>query len=172
MSVGGAGWMSKIISLQRGTITVFQLDNLAFYRLRLGVTLFSTIPCFSLIAAYPPGGEDSQVSLARVTVPFAKIDAHARTTELHRVVAVALDGGTLDLDQARTREAYLLFKNNPNVKGDILERCIDDSAKIISAYWHVRNWIAEGCRKLDDPSFVVLEDRPDQAGAVLKLIGG
>jgi hypothetical protein len=163
--------LAKIVSLQRGNVTVFQLGSIAFYRIRLGVTMAGPIPCFSLVGLFPPGDESSQVSLARVTVPFAKYDPQTRITNLHRVVAVALDGGTLDLDQARSREAFMLFKNDPNIKGDIFERCIDDSNRIISAYWHVRNWIAEGCPKLPDLRYTVLEDRPDQAGTVLHLHG-
>jgi hypothetical protein len=162
---------TSIISMQRGNITVFQFEGLPFYRLSVGVTLVSGYPAFSLVMRYPPGDDGSMVSLARVTVPFAKVDNVARTTELHRVANVALAGGSLDLDQARTREAMLLFKNNPSIKGDILERCIEDCAKIVQAYWHVRNWIKDGCPKLPDPDYVVIEDRDDQAGTVLRLIG-
>lgn len=134
--------MASIISLERGQTTCFNMPTLPLWRMMIGVTMQGQVPCFSLMLRYPPGSPQEQIALARVACPVTE-DAHA----LQRVADVALDGGTLDADQERTREAFNLFKNNDRLKGDVLEQCIEDSFKILSAYWTIRNWVIEGCKE-------------------------
>lgn len=134
--------MPKILSLEKGQTTEFNLSSLAFWRLGMGVTGYRGTPCLGLMLRYPPGSPENQVCLAKVKCTIAE-----SAEEVQRVAAVALDGGTLDLDQDRAKEAFNLFKNNPKIKGDVLERTIEEAYELIKAYWIIRLWAQEGYRQ-------------------------
>lgn len=154
----------RILSLVAGSITNVNLNQLAFWRLEIGssqmVTSSGETPAFTLFlrypsmlaatfgtqvtATYPATVQVYQMSnplitLARTAIPIAK-----ELGELEQVTKVALEGGSRDLDAARTREAFNLFKNNVQIKGNAMESCIKDSIKIIDAYWDIRMWVENG----------------------------
>jgi hypothetical protein len=145
--------MATITAFQRGQVTRFNLDVLPSWRLRLGATVMhqgaEQVPCLALIMQHPEPlavqhGGVAQVALAVVTCPLTR-----QAADLLRVADVGLLGGALDIDLERTREALHLFKNNPQVKGDLLERCVEDAQRLVRAYWEVRQWLAAQGGPLD-----------------------
>lgn len=151
--------MAEIISVQKEGTTGFNLGHLSFWRLKIDTTAkvisapqqadsaerqpqVKIIPCFSLVMRYPPGDASSMVALVRCTIPIA-----TSLEELQRVTSVATQGGTLDTDVLRMTEGFNLFKNHENLKGNALEKCIEDAKMILKAYWDVRLWVEDGCRQ-------------------------
>jgi hypothetical protein len=142
--------MAKILSMQLGSVTSVQLDVLAFYRLQLGavrgVLPNDTVPHLGLTLRYPPGSPQESIALCRLPVPAA-----ADLANLERVSAVMLAGGTLDRDLDRTREAFQLFKNNPQCKGTALEDSLTVGVSLVEAYWKCRLWVENPKERVELP---------------------
>lgn len=127
--------MPRLLSFQPNGVAVADLGYFA-YRLDIGSTVSNGIPFFSFVYKIPPTG--AMLALFRAPISIADNDA-----ELNRVTSVSLDGGTLELDTARVKEAYQLFRNK-DVRADALNKCIDDSIEVIKAYWAARDWLEAG----------------------------
>lgn len=131
--------MPTLISAGPGNVTGITMENNAFWRLQLGVTMMEQTPALSLILRYPPGGADNQISLLRVAVAIAQDHG-----EVQRIADVALMRGDKEGDRDRLREAYELFKNNPRTPSQAsLEEALTQGLEMIDAYWRVREWLLD-----------------------------
>jgi len=149
--------MPRIATRQRGALTRVDLDHYAC-RLEIGSTVWNGSPCFSLVYRYAPTqaaiptfisqspimdlSGTAMMALVRAEIPLAPT-----TAELDKVAQVALTGGTQELDIARTREAFELFKNLPRVRAEVLEVCTGEAVKVVELYWQVIGWLWEGAKE-------------------------
>lgn len=164
--------MPRIIALSPLETAVVDLGHFS-WRLGIDATTLETkegpVPCFSLVWRYTPaqlgafrpqdgaflplsGG--AMTPLVRLEVDFQR---GLTTADLKPVTAVAITRGNATDDIARMTEAYNLFRNaRPNTEQ--LERCIKDSAAIVTAYWDIRDWIRAGMKERKDMTVLVGSD--------------
>jgi hypothetical protein len=129
-----------LLSSGPGSLTGLRLEQNAFWRLQLGVTVVDQTPALALVVRYPPGLPDSQIALLRVPVGIAQ-DAQ----EVQRLADVGLSMGTQEEDMRRLAEAYQMFKNNPRTPSALaLEEATKAGQRLVEAFWQVREWIIEG----------------------------
>lgn len=95
----------------------------------------------AVTVVYPPAGPGNIIALAKGHVRIAK-DAGS----LQKVAAVALDGGNLDADVARTTEALNLFRNDPKIKAEHFDEAVKVATKILTVYWQIKDWIISGMK--------------------------
>lgn len=137
--------MASLISLGRGNTTCVQLDANFFWRLGFDVTqdaqgtiYFALVVYYQPVPGWPAGA--NKVALAKTSVPFADQPA-----DVAKCASVALDGGELERDKERVKEAFRMFANSPKVKADSLEDTIKEAGELIDAYWKLRGWVESGC---------------------------
>lgn len=144
--------MPRVVSLQPNAVTAADLGYFA-YKIDLGVTTLRNVPAFSLVYRYPPtpvgvfrpdGPWQSFYDAAVLVLARIPVSVAADVAALQPVVAVSLDGGSLDADIARMHEAYQLFKNEPKIRTDYLEEAINDSDEVLKGYWSLRDWMKTG----------------------------
>ena len=164
--------MPRIIALMPTETTVVDLGYFA-WRLGIDATTLPTkegpVPCFSLVWRYQPAqlgefrpADSSFMPLtAAAMIPLVRLEVDFQreltTAMLVPVTAVSLTRGNAADDIARMTEAYNLFRNGrPNTEQ--LEQCIADSAKIITAYWDIRDWIRAGMKERKDMTVLPSSD--------------
>jgi len=117
------------------------------WRLSLGASVdpHTRVVYFILAGTYtPPDYGLAQVAFNRVALARTAIPVASQVEEVQRVADVVLQGGNPETDQSRLTEAFNMFRNNPRVKGDMLATCVGDAAKVLQAYWQVREWLESG----------------------------
>lgn len=136
--------MPAIWTFGQENITGIDLSANAFWRITLSAVQMSQMSWLALVAIYPPAPgqtlQSSQIVLAKAGVPAAE-----KIEDVLKLAQVSVSTGTLENDQVRMNEAFLMFKNGPRaLKQDVLESNLRDASEILKAYWVVRKWLEGG----------------------------
>ena len=143
--------MPRIVALRPHSVAGVNLGHVT-YQLSLGASSLNNGACFSLLFRYPPPPPVFRVDgeifwppvpatpLVQVPISLAQNEA-----EVERACTAAREGISEDISIRRVTEAFELFKNRPTrVSNDTVQRCVEDAAEVIRAYWQLRAWLQTG----------------------------
>jgi hypothetical protein len=142
--------MPAIWTFGQENITGIDLSANAFWRITLSAVQVSQMSWLALVMIYPPAPgqtlQSSQIVLAKAGIPAAE-----KVEDVLKLAQVSVSTGTLENDQIRMNEAFLMFKNSPKaIKQEVLESNLRDATEILKAYWTVRKWLEGGATEKQD----------------------
>ncbi len=154
--------MPRIIALLPHGVSMVDLGHFSC-RLDIGVSMVDKTPALSLVYRYPPSPaaimhpQGTPISLeawAQTTLVRSPVEITDVYDAVKRIADVALHGGTLEADMARTTEAYKMFNNMQNARKETIESLTKEGLEVIRAYWFVREWLGTGAAEKNESTFL------------------
>lgn len=143
--------MPRLAAFRPGHLAVVvELGVLPYYQVLFGATTWDRTPCFALQVMYPPsplalmrpdGVPFPLTEFARVTLLRLPVHFSTEAGEVDKIAKAGNDSATIDEALSRVPEAFNLFKNNPRVKADEVERVGKDAAELVKVGWDLRMWL-------------------------------
>lgn len=141
--------MPRLTSQRPGALTSWDLGT-GHWRLVVVAVPGARSPALALALRYPPnpplvfsptGAVIGLADHAQLVIATAPIEIAQAPGEVEPVARVALAGGSLEADIARTTEAMNLFKNNPRLRDETFQACLRDALAVIDGYWKIASWV-------------------------------
>lgn len=141
--------MPRITSMRPGALTSCDLGA-GHWRLVVVAVPNARAPALALALRYPPnppitfmpnGAAFGLAEHAQLVIATAPIEIATAVDEVKPIAQVALAGGSLEADTARTTEAMNFFKNNPRMREETFQACLRDALAVVDGYWKVATWV-------------------------------